>query len=157
MHANFDSLTLINIHRFEHNDCFSAFRLFHDIGGALRKGHIVGDIETIIEWEPDGNIYSFGPRRAPIEKFGKRHNFPLIYHPAPIEFQIGTQRFPERFLVNEKPIDQPVIETHFAIEWLLNGCETLPQFDLLVDTYGCLLYTSPSPRDGLLSRMPSSA
>ena len=24
-------------------------------------------------------------------------------------------------------------------------------------TYSCLLYTSPSPRDGLLSRMPSSA
>ena len=24
-------------------------------------------------------------------------------------------------------------------------------------TYTCLLYTSPSPRDGLLSRMPSSA
>mgnify|MGYP003323361884 CR=1 FL=1 len=23
--------------------------------------------------------------------------------------------------------------------------------------WGCLLYTSPSPRDGLLSRMPSSA
>ena len=27
----------------------------------------------------------------------------------------------------------------------------------LVDDYLCLLYTSPSPRDGLLSRMPSSA
>ena len=26
-----------------------------------------------------------------------------------------------------------------------------------VYTNGCLLYTSPSPRDGLLSRMPSSA
>ena len=26
-----------------------------------------------------------------------------------------------------------------------------------VGAYGCLLYTSPSPRDGLLSRMPSSA
>ena len=25
------------------------------------------------------------------------------------------------------------------------------------DPYACLLYTSPSPRDGLLSRMPSSA
>ena len=25
------------------------------------------------------------------------------------------------------------------------------------DSKGCLLYTSPSPRDGLLSRMPSSA
>ena len=27
----------------------------------------------------------------------------------------------------------------------------------LRDTWTCLLYTSPSPRDGLLSRMPSSA
>ena len=26
-----------------------------------------------------------------------------------------------------------------------------------IDTETCLLYTSPSPRDGLLSRMPSSA
>src|SRR5664279_1403776 len=26
---------------------------------------------------------------------------------------------------------------------------------LFVINYGCLLYTSPSPRDGLLSRMPS--
>ena len=25
------------------------------------------------------------------------------------------------------------------------------------EDYSCLLYTSPSPRDGLLSRMPSSA
>ena len=29
-------------------------------------------------------------------------------------------------------------------------------FDL-ADYFNCLLYTSPSPRDGLLSRMPSSA
>ena len=28
---------------------------------------------------------------------------------------------------------------------------------LSVALYACLLYTSPSPRDGLLSRMPSSA
>ena len=27
----------------------------------------------------------------------------------------------------------------------------------LEDSVSCLLYTSPSPRDGLLSRMPSSA
>ena len=26
-----------------------------------------------------------------------------------------------------------------------------------IQFYDCLLYTSPSPRDGLLSRMPSSA
>ena len=29
--------------------------------------------------------------------------------------------------------------------------------DTLSNEYVCLLYTSPSPRDGLLSRMPSSA
>ena len=33
-----------------------------------------------------------------------------------------------------------------------------PYFDALDSRYKiCLLYTSPSPRDGLLSRMPSSA
>ena len=34
------------------------------------------------------------------------------------------------------------------------------QLEALINEYeqnGCLLYTSPSPRDGLLSRMPSSA
>ena len=29
--------------------------------------------------------------------------------------------------------------------------------EFLFQYYACLLYTSPSPRDGLLSRMPSSA
>ena len=30
-------------------------------------------------------------------------------------------------------------------------------YDRLRDPWGCLLYTSPSPRDATLSRMPSSA
>ena len=30
-------------------------------------------------------------------------------------------------------------------------------FDIFIKDISCLLYTSPSPRDGLLSRMPSSA
>ena len=36
---------------------------------------------------------------------------------------------------------------------LLLGAERVVGIDILP----CLLYTSPSPRDGLLSRMPSSA
>ena len=32
-----------------------------------------------------------------------------------------------------------------------------PRAALASHSYACLLYTSPSPRDGLLSRMPSSA
>ena len=39
-------------------------------------------------------------------------------------------------------------------DWDLKECESHVQYYSL---RGCLLYTSPSPRDGLLSRMPSSA
>ena len=37
------------------------------------------------------------------------------------------------------------------------GAQELLGIKADIATYGCLLYTSPSPRDGLLSRMPSSA
>ena len=40
--------------------------------------------------------------------------------------------------------------------WRVTESETVGTGDDAV-TYTCLLYTSPSPRDGLLSRMPSSA
>ena len=43
-----------------------------------------------------------------------------------------------------------VIENEFNAELALLNAESEA-------TYACLLYTSPSPRDGLLSRMPSSA
>ena len=44
----------------------------------------------------------------------------------------------------------------------LDGFMDLPgpcliEIKFRADMYSCLLYTSPSPRDGLLSRMPSSA
>ena len=43
----------------------------------------------------------------------------------------------------------------------VNFLEKFQEGSILVSgtelTDGCLLYTSPSPRDGLLSRMPSSA
>ena len=35
--------------------------------------------------------------------------------------------------------------------------DLLYAYHIDIDNRGCLLYTSPSPRDGLLSRMPSSA
>ena len=49
-----------------------------------------------------------------------------------------------------------------ALTELWNGTSWSEQNDLNTARYGisassCLLYTSPSPRDGLLSRMPSSA
>ena len=41
-----------------------------------------------------------------------------------------------------------------VVAYLLRLGEAIPEEDL---DNPCLLYTSPSPRDGLLSRMPSSA
>ena len=38
-----------------------------------------------------------------------------------------------------------------------NGCNIVAAFDNLLANITCLLYTSPSPRDGATSRMPSSA
>ena len=42
-------------------------------------------------------------------------------------------------------------------EVLVEGVKVSFQIMANVDHKNCLLYTSPSPRDGLLSRMPSSA
>eukprot|EP01016_Furgasonia_blochmanni_P005580 TRINITY_DN12171_c0_g1_i2.p1 TRINITY_DN12171_c0_g1~~TRINITY_DN12171_c0_g1_i2.p1 ORF type:complete len:103 (+),score=23.69 TRINITY_DN12171_c0_g1_i2:32-310(+) len=50
-----------------------------------------------------------------------------------------------------------VICVAFSTYVLLGFRLTAEEALTLVSTYTCLLYTSPSPRDGLLSRMPSSA
>ena len=67
-------------------------------------------------------------------------------------------------------IDQPSAGSTLAgsaqtFSWIHNDADNVDQWWLYVGTSvgardianSCLLYTSPSPRDGLLSRMPSSA
>ena len=44
-----------------------------------------------------------------------------------------------------------------VVATIANGYLFLAPLGLLLIFLTCLLYTSPSPRDGLLSRMPSSA
>ena len=57
----------------------------------------------------------------------------------------------------------PPISDRECIYRCLENCESLAGLDkkqvqrLMKDFYTCLLYTSPSPRDATLSRMPSSA
>ena len=50
-----------------------------------------------------------------------------------------------RLVIDYKPLDPDSPLGKFYRMWVQMGYEV------------CLLYTSPSPRDGLLSRMPSSA
>ena len=61
-----------------------------------------------------------------------RYLFPNVLFEPPQSFKIG---FPEEFAPNTVDI----------------------RYKKQFNAWICLLYTSPSPRDGLLSRMPSSA
>ena len=54
----------------------------------------------------------------------------------------------------EKAALKALAESH---ELTLNALMRFALRRFIVDVRACLLYTSPSPRDGLLSRMPSSA
>ena len=61
------------------------------------------------------------------------------------------------FLLSSIPIPEGSIADKDAfIETLPEG-KPLVQKELIPVTNNCLLYTSPSPRDATLSRMPSSA
>ena len=54
-----------------------------------------------------------------------------------------------------------VLETHYKLynvgERLCKIAPGIMEEGMQKDLIGCLLYTSPSPRDGCRSRMPSSA
>ena len=67
----------------------------------------------------------------------------------------------ERSLYSEQPVSAVTLEDVLDIDDSIKPNASLVRDSLTVvkDTQvkNCLLYTSPSPRDGLLSRMPSSA
>ena len=67
-----------------------------------------------------------------------------------IDMEVGF----ERILINEDNKKSLLTIGKDGILWKLNRKNG--KFISLKETI-CLLYTSPSPRDGLLSRMPSSA
>ena len=50
-----------------------------------------------------------------------------------------------------------MLESRSVREGHTGGAYSAPSSNYSAPTNSCLLYTSPSPRDGLLSRMPSSA
>ena len=56
---------------------------------------------------------------------------------------------------SERPLDARDLQTLFSQK--VDKKDIQSALETLQSHYSCLLYTSPSPRDGLLSRMPSSA
>ena len=55
------------------------------------------------------------------------------------------------------PQDQPIVSVEMDLRYLRERRSAADTFDLVLPPGACLLYTSPSPRDATLSRMPSSA
>ena len=69
---------------------------------------------------------------------------------------------PRRLLAENLDYQQMELTTEDREDHTFNGerevvCLFFTSFCRETHTLDCLLYTSPSPRDGLLSRMPSSA
>ena len=66
-------------------------------------------------------------------------------HPIPDSMKAWVLGDPGQLTLRSKPVPVP------------KKAEVLVRIDAVAICATCLLYTSPSPRDGLLSRMPSSA
>ena len=64
---------------------------------------------------------------------------------------------PLQALANEEDNTTTTTTTTTTIPGEIEEIETFDGPEETTTTTTCLLYTSPSPRDGLLSRMPSSA
>ena len=118
---------------------------------------------------PDG-LYVKSPLQS---KLGKK----IITHSILLFDEIGFEAFTFKKLAKEIDSNEASIYRYFEnkhllllflVVWYWNWVSFLigyntkniddpnRKLDLIIDNI-CLLYTSPSPRDGLLSRMPSSA
>ena len=104
------------------------FRMLEDERKLLSRFRIGPEIK----FRPD--LYSF-------------HSLRLEYHHNQVDDFVATVLNPDYFLDGRTELRFFFIEYDFNYDRRLYS--QYPQ--------GCLLYTSPSPRDGLLSRMPSSA
>ena len=75
---------------------------------------------------------------------------------------INLQDSSEEIMRNLVTSQQPLIEKIYLLqdkfgETFINAATDITGYGFIGHLKDCLLYTSPSPRDGLLSRMPSSA
>ena len=63
----------------------------------------------------------------------------------------------ENFSIVSMPRLSDTMEEGTVVSWLKKVGDKINEGEIIAEIETCLLYTSPSPRDGLLSRMPSSA
>ena len=89
-----------------------------------------------------------------------RLTFPNSFFDPNTANQLFKRYFDECQYVDELGYDGIMVNEHHSTPSCMNASCNLTAAVLARTTRNariCLLYTSPSPRDGLLSRMPSSA
>ena len=96
--------------------------------------------------EMAGKLFSWVNSRLPIVNTFERH---LSKHPVPSKVNFW-------YLFGALAAVTLIIQIVSGI-WLIMPYSNTEEQAFSSIEYICLLYTSPSPRDGLLSRMPSSA
>ena len=74
------------------------------------------------------------------------------------DYDSRTPKVELKTIQNIKTLHASICALKLNFHLLLQlGKKEISRITKTAHDYGCLLYTSPSPRDGLLSRMPSSA
>ena len=107
-------------------------------------GLLVGDEQT----EVTGILVTLDTLESVVdEAIAKKCNLILSFHPILFKGlkRIGVQTYVERVVTKAIQNKIAIYAVHTALDNSNEGVNA------------CLLYTSPSPRDGILSRMPSSA
>ena len=82
----------------------------------------------------------------------------IMGHPS-LDVTDGEIRLGGEDITEEAPEDRARAGLFMAFQYpvAIPGVTVAKYLRMAVNSHRCLLYTSPSPRDGLLSRMPSSA
>ena len=113
--------------------------VWHDPHNIIKMGNIISK-----SLKKDISVFNRGDRKLISERFEKADSL-LEGLDSWIVEQVRS--IPEE--------NRVIVSKHKAMEYYGDafGFETISLLDFL----GCLLYTSPSPRDATLSRMPSSA
>ena len=93
------------------------------------------------------------------EEFSERRTYSMAHRFDRLEVNaredFECESYVERYLLHEDVAIENMRREHQArVEMRAVRKQTTVEHK---QNYNCLLYTSPSPRDGLLSRMPSSA
>ena len=112
----------------------------------LNNFRISGDLNQFLDWFNFQNQYFLRDERndGHFKKIGKL---------------VGPRYFPQTYKQGDyqKTLFRHVVEVDVVQYFSRKAQINAKKLANLYDHDPCLLYTSPSPRDGLLSRMPSSA